>query len=329
MTSVHDRCLPRWSHDHTFGQDEVRPGERRTLWGIGITAATMLVEIAAGLSFGSMALLADGLHMASHTAALGLAAFAYSYARRHARDQRFAFGTGKVNSLAGFTGALLLGSFAAVMAWESLERIVAPVPIAFDGAIAVALLGLLVNAVSAWILAGGGRSSSDEHSGADARSHDHNLRSAYLHVIADALTSVLAVVALLAGKYLGLAVVDPLVGILGAVIILRWSHFLVRQTAAVLLDRQAPRDVQERIREALESENGDTVADIHVWSIAPASYAAILSVVTSDPRSADEYKARLPADLDLAHVSVEVHCCDHEDPRPGEPQTLPRVAKSV
>ena len=328
MTSVHSRCLPRWSHDHSFGQGEVRPGERRTLWVIGITAATMLVEIAAGFVFGSMALLADGLHMASHTAALGLAAFAYSYARRHAHDQRFAFGTGKVNSLAGFAGALLLGSFAAVMAWESLERIVDPVPIVFDGAIAVALLGLIVNAVSAWILAGGARSSS-EHSAADARSHDHNLRSAYLHVVADALTSVLAVVALLAGKYLGLAIVDPLVGILGAVIILRWSHSLVRQTAAVLLDRQAPRDVQERIREALESENGDTVADIHVWSIAPASYAAILSVVTSDPRSADEYKARLPADLDLAHVSVEVHCCDHEDPRPGESQTLPRVAKSV
>ncbi len=322
--TVHSRCLPRWSHDHTFGQDEVRPGERRTLWVIGITTTTMLVEVAAGLYFGSMALLADGLHMASHTAALGLAAFAYWYARRHARDQRFAFGTGKVNSLAAFAGAVLLGAFAAVMAWESVERILDPVPISFDGAIAVAVLGLAVNALSAWILVGGSaRATAFSHPrGADPHAHDHNLRSAYLHVVADMLTSVLAITALGAGKYLGLTVVDPAVGILGAVIILRWSHALTRQTAAVLLDRQAPREVQDRIREALEAESGDTVADIHIWSIAPASYAAILSVVTSDPRSADDYKARLPADLDLdlAHVSVEVHRCAHDE-SPAAQQT--------
>ena len=224
---------------HTFGQEQRRPGEARTLIVVILTAATMVLEIAAGMAYGSMALLADGLHMASHAAALGISMFAYVYARRHASDQRFSFGTGKVNSLAGFTGAILLAVFALAMAWESVDRLIAPVAIAFDQAILVAVLGLLVNGISVAIL---GHGHEDElhdrgqHHGHDppghAGRHDHNLRAAYLHVLADALTSVLAIAALVSAKYFGLLWLDPAMGIVGAALIARWSIGLVGRQAA-------------------------------------------------------------------------------------------------
>ncbi len=298
----HAACAAERRHEHVFGQDRPRPGERRTRIVIGLTAVTMLVEIAAGLKFGSMALLADGLHMASHTAALGISALAYAWVRRHAADPLFSFGAGKMNALAGFAGAVLLALFALLMAWESVERLVRPVPVAFGQAIAVAVLGLAVNAVSALLL-----THEEEHD------HDHNLRSAYLHVLADAFTSVLAIGALVGGALLGWRFLDPLMGVVGAVVVTRWSVGLLRESAHVLLDRQAPEPLLARIRAAVEGRPGDRVTDLHVWRISPDGWSAIVSVVSDDPLTPDGYRALLPEGLGLAHVNVEVLPCPHAE----------------
>jgi cation diffusion facilitator family transporter len=321
---MHAADSPPWEHDHAFGQDRRRPGERRTLIVIAITATMMLVEIGAGIAFGSMALLADGLHMASHAAALSINAFAYVYARRHARDPAYTFGTGKVNTLGGFTGAVLLAGFALLMASESIQRLVVPVEIAFDQAILVAVLGLVVNGVSMWILGHHGHDHGaeghdhhhhhehehdhdhDHHHGVTAH-HDHNLVSAYLHVLADALTSLLAIVALLAAKYFGLQWMDPLMGIIGAVLVARWSVGLLRATSAVLLDKSAPAPMLSTIRSSVESVDGNRVVDLHVWCVGLDLYAAVLSVVSPVPRPPEHYKRLLPAELPLVHVSVEVY----------------------
>ncbi len=294
-----DRIGKSLPHDHSFGQEERRSGERRTLIVIALTATMMVVEIAAGWAFGSMALLADGLHMASHAAALTITAAAYVFARRHAHDERFSFGVGKVNALGGFTGAILLALFALVMAFESVSRLIDPVSIAFDQAIAVAVIGLVVNGVSVWLL---GHSHGDDHD----HHHDHNLRSAYLHVLADALTSLLAIVALLAGKFFALAWMDPTMGIVGAVLVARWSIGLLRSTGRVLLDAQAPAELREEIRRHLESGEDVRVVDLHVWNIGPGLRAVIVSLVAREPHSVEHYKARLPEGHGLVHVTVEV-----------------------
>jgi cation diffusion facilitator family transporter len=306
---MHRESLSPWQHDHSFGQEIPRAGEARTWWVIGLTAAMMTLEVAAGVAFGSMALLADGLHMASHAGALGITAVGYAYARRHAADPRFSFGTGKVNSLAGFAGALLLAVFAAIMAWESLGRLFGPIAIAFDEAIAVATLGLVVNGVSVALL-GVEEHGHDEHAAHGHAHHDHNLRSAYLHVLADALTSILAILALLSGKYLGYGWMDPAMGIVGAALVARWSFGLLRDTSKVLLDRQAPEDLRHRVRAAMETEPGDRVSDLHLWSVGPGIYAAIISVVTDDPALSSRFKERLPPDLGIVHASIEIERCD-------------------
>lgn len=303
---MHDDDLRNWQHDHAFGQDRKRPGESRTLIVIAITFTMMVVEIAAGVIFGSMALLADGLHMASHAAALTINAFAYVYARRHAHDMRFSFGTGKVNALGGFTGAVLLAIFALIMAWESFDRIIHPVPIAFDQAIVVAILGLIVNGVSVFILGHEHDEHEHHHDHHHTHHHDHNLKAAYLHVLADALTSLLAIVALLAAKHAGMTWMDPVMGVVGALLVSRWSWGLLRSTSDVLLDKQGPENVRTKIRETLEGE-GDRVADLHVWSIGPNIHGVIVAIVADDPRSPEHYKNALPADLGLAHVTIEVH----------------------
>lgn len=315
---MHTHDIESWRHDHAFGQERIRTGERRSKMVIALTAVMMVAEIAAGLAFGSMALLADGLHMASHALAIGITVAAYVYARRHAFDSRFSFGTGKVNALAGFGSAVLLVGFAAAIAWESSVRLMHPVAIAFDQAIVVAVLGLVVNAVSAVILGHGhGHDKArDDGNGHDHRHHhqDHNLRAAYFHVIADALTSVLAIVALVAGKFLGLGWLDPLMGIAGAILIARWSWGLLRDTGRILLDRQAPKAMRERVRAAVE-ENGDDarLVDLHMWSIGPGIYAAALAVVAAAPEPPDAYRRRLPADLGLVHVTIEVQRCPHHE----------------
>ncbi|MBU2500695.1 CDF family Co(II)/Ni(II) efflux transporter DmeF [bacterium] len=302
-------------HDHVFGQDQPRPGERRTVIVIVITAVTMAVEIVAGLAYGSMALLADGLHMGSHAAALGLALFAYIYARRRARDEGFSFGTGKVNSLAGFSGAIVLAGFAVVMLVESIGRFLNPVDIVFDQAIYVAVAGLVVNGASMLILGGHHENhdhhhhdghTHDDHTHEDHAHEDHNLRSAYLHVLADALTSVLAIVALLAGKYLGAVWLDPVMGVLGAVLVIRWARGLLLQSGRVLLDRQAPLAIRQRVSEALEEGGKNRIYDLHVWAIGPGYYAVEAAIEAGEPQDPGYYRRLLPEGLGLKHATVEV-----------------------
>ena len=309
--------LKRWQHSHSFGQDLKRPGESRTLLVIALTFLMMFVEIAAGITFGSMALLADGLHMGSHTVALGINAFAYVYARRHANSSRYSFGTGKVKTLGGYTGAILLAVFAAIMAFESILRLIDPVSIAFNQAIGVAVLGLLVNGVSVFILGvdhdhGHEHGHSHEHHDHEHHHdhhhhHDHNLKSAYLHVLADALTSLLAIFALLIGKYFGAVWMDPVMGIVGAILVARWSLGLLKTTSAVLLDEQADETLVEAVRSNIERDASCTVVDLHIWTVAPGIHSAIISVVTTASRDASFYKERLPDSLSLKHISIEVY----------------------
>ena len=310
---MHNISIATWQHDHTFGQDRVRSGERLTRLVIAITLTMMAIEIAAGLAFGSMALLADGLHMGSHAVALGISAAAYLFARKYAADQRFNFGTGKANTLAGYTSAILLAVFAVSMAWTSLGRLFNPVAIEFNLAILVAVVGLVVNGFSVWILGvSGEHDHSHVHPAVSPHEHphaDHNLRSAYLHVLADALTSVLAIIALLGGKYLGLVWMDPVMGLVGAALVARWSLGLIRDSMRVLLDQQAPDNLRQAIRAAIESRDNNRICDLHLWSIGPGIFAAAISIVTDSPKPPDEYKRLIPGDLGLVHATVEVHPC--------------------
>jgi len=303
---MHDDTLKRWQHPHTFGQDVRRTAESRTLIVVALTTVMMGAEIAAGLLFGSMALLADGLHMASHAVALGINLYAYGYARRHAVDTRFSFGTGKVNALGGYTGAILLATFAGLMAWESGQRLFHPTAIAFDQAILVAIIGLAVNGASVFMLGQAGRSKEHHGQGHGGEHHDHNLRSAYLHVLADALTSILAIAALLSAKYMGLLWMDPAMGIVGAILVARWSFGLVRSSSTILLDQQAPTDVSDAIRTIIEADHESRVADLHVWAIGPDTYAVIITIVARNPLSPEHYKALLPNSLGLEHITIEV-----------------------
>lgn len=295
-------------HDHRFGQDKVQPAERRTLIVALMTAATMVAEIIGGAMFGSMALLADGLHMGTHGVALGISVFVYRYARKHADDPSFSFGTGKANALGGFSGALLLAVVAVVMVWESVNRLLDSTAIAYNQAILVAVIGLAVNGVSVLLLNVGSDHHHDHGSDHDHqhRHEDHNLRSAYLHALTDAITSVLAIGALLVAKYFGLNWIDPAVGVLGAALVGRWSVGLLRMSAGVLLDKQAPREVTDTIIRCLEAEGDCRVVDLHVWSIAPGSLASIARIAAAQPLATDEYRARIPEDLGLAHTSIEV-----------------------
>jgi cation diffusion facilitator family transporter len=304
------KTTQHWQHDHVFGQDRVRQGERRTLWVIVITATMMVIEITTGIAYGSMALLADGLHMGSHTAALGITTIAYIYTRRCAADSRFCFGTGKVNAFAGYTSAILLALFALLMAGESMTRFFNPVEIFFNQAIFVAILGLLVNGASMLMLGEQHHDHDHHHDHPHHHSHghtDHNLRAAYLHVLADALTSLLAIFALLAGKFFGLNWMDPAMGIVGAILVARWSLGLIRDTSGILLDHQAPDIMLERTRTAIESVDDNHVADLHIWSIGPGIYSASLAVVSDSPKPAEHYKALIPGDLGIVHTVVEVH----------------------
>lgn len=289
------------NHQHIIISDSQMANERRTWLVIALTAAMMVLEIAAGFIFGSMALLADGWHMASHASALGISAVAYYFARRYAADKRFSFGTGKISELAGYSSALLLALIALLMAYESVTRFFSPVAIRFDEAIAVAVLGLIVNLLSALIL----REKHDEH---DHHHHeDHNLKAAYLHVLADALTSVLAIVALTTGRFLGWVWMDPLMGIVGAIVIARWSYDLTRDTGSILLDVDVNTPLSENIRNLLEADGENQIHDLHLWRLGPGHFAAIVSLTTKNARPPDFYKAQLEDIKELRHVTVEVN----------------------
>lgn len=308
--------LQRWQHQHAFGTDEQRSGERRTWWVIVLTAVMMVVEITAGMLFGSMALLADGWHMGTHAAALGITVFAYWYARRHAEDPSYSFGTGKVGALGGFASAVGLAVVALMVLGESALRLASPTGIRFDEAIGVAVVGLVVNLVSAFILRDDHH---HDHGGAEHGHHhhgdvhqDHNLRGAYLHVIADALTSVLAIAALLAGRSLGWVWMDPMMGIVGSLVIARWSYGLLRDTGRVLLDAEVAPERREAIRAAIEADSESRIADLHIWRVGPRHLAAIISVVSSAPHSPARYKELLAEERDLVHVTVEVNLYEEE-----------------
>lgn len=302
---MHSDRLELWQHQHTFGTDVKTRGERRTWWVIGLTTAMMTVEIAAGLLYGSMALLADGWHMGTHAAALSVTVFAYAFARRHAADRTFSFGTGKVSALGGFASAVGLAVVAIFVFGESAKRLASPSTIRFDEAIAVAAIGLAVNVFCAFLLR-----DDHDHSDHDHHHHDHNLRGAYLHVLADALTSVLAIGALTTGKYLGWTWMDPIMGLVGALVIARWSLGLLRDTGRVLLDAEASETREREIRELLESDGSDRVVDLHLWRVGPHHLATIVSLVTHTPQSPDVYKRKLARFHDLVHVTVEIHGCN-------------------
>jgi cation diffusion facilitator family transporter len=325
---MHTHSISDWQHVHVFlGENHAR-NERRTWFVVALTAAMMAAEIVAGAAFGSMALLADGFHMATHAGALTIAGVAYLYSRRHAHDRRFAFGTGKLGDLAGFTSAIVLALVAVLIGYESILRLWTPVAIRFDEAILVAVLGLIVNLASAWLLRDGdhharGHQDHDRHhehhpdlgAHADAHHHDHdrrdhNLRSAYFHVLADTLTSVLAIVGLIAGRTFGWIWMDPLVGVVGAAVIAHWSWGLLRDTGAILLDTVPDDGFAEGIRKRLE-QGTDRVSDLHLWRIGPGHIAAIISLVCDRPQPPDHYKARLSDMPQLSHVTVEVLPCGH------------------
>lgn len=289
-------------HGHDFLSAKQRSNERRTWLVIGLTTVTMVVEIVCGLLFGSMALLADGWHMASHASAMGITAFAYYWARKQKDNPRYAFGTGKIGDLAGFGSGLLLLLIALFMAYESIRRMLHPVPILFDQALAVAAIGLAVNLVSAFIL----RGDHDHHEEHD-HDHDHNLRAAYLHVLADALTSILAIAALLFGKLWGWGFLDPLMGVAGALVISRWSTGLMRDTGRILLDYNQNESVGRQIRDALDNEGVACIEDLHVWRLGPGHFGSIISVRAENRCTPEELKHRLRHIRHLSHVTVEVN----------------------
>lgn len=300
---MHDRAASQLLHTHAYGEASSHKAEARTWWVIGLTMVTMMGELIGGYFYGSMALLADGWHMGTHAAALGITVFAFRYALRNAKNPQYSFGTGKVSALGGFASAIVLGLVSIWIFGESAQRIIEPVQIAFAEAIAVALIGLMVNLLSAFLL------HDPEHRHHGEHHQDHNLRGAFLHVVADALTSCLAIVALLAGKFLSATWVDPLVGIIGSLVIARWAISLVKDTSRVLLDAELDPEAKNEMKEIIETDADNRVVDFHFWRVGPCHFAAIIGVVTHEPRPPEHYKALLKDRSELAHVTIEVHRC--------------------
>ena len=298
---MHIHTLRQWQHSHDFSAIH-HGGESRTIKVLVLTFITMGVEIIAGNMFGSMALLADGWHMGTHVAAFGISIFAYQYAGKNSFNPNFSFGTGKVSVLGGFASAVALAVIALVMAGESVSRLYHPQNIHFNEAILVAVLGLAINLISAFLLQDGHGSHEDHH-------HDHNLRAAYLHVLADALTSVLAIVALFSGKFIGLNWMDPVMGIVGALVISRWSWCLLRDTSSILLDQSMEGEDIIKIKRILETDSDNRVADVHIWKVGPDHYAAVISIVTHYPKPPEHYKLLLKDLKQLNHITIEINPC--------------------
>lgn len=331
--AVQPTPIKTWQHDHLYLGKDHDSNERRTWFVVALTAVMMVAEIIAGSIFGSMALLADGWHMSTHAAALAIAAVAYRLARKHANNPAFSFGTGKLGELAGYSSAVILAMIALFIAYESFMRLVSPVPIQFGEAIIVASIGLVVNLVSAWLLMGDhhhhhghghghGHAHEEEEHDHDHAHHDHghhghdtNLRAAYIHVLTDALTSVLAIAALLGGRFFGWDWMDPAMGVIGSMVIAYWAYGLIRSAGSVLLDVVPSQKLIGKIRSRLEAR-GDRVSDLHVWRLGPGHMGVIASVVADQPQSPDSYKDLLRGMDSLSHVTIEVHPS-------GEPTTLP------
>ncbi len=299
---MHIHTLENYQPSHDFSVKNQK-GEQRTQYVLMLTSITMIVEIIGGTIYGSMALLADGWHMGTHVAAFMITLFAYRYSRKHANSPTYSFGTGKVNVLGGFASAIALAVVALVMLIESLQRIVDPQTIHFNESIFVAIIGLLINVVSAFLL----KDDHDHH-----HHHDHNLRAAYIHVIADAMTSVFAIVALLSGKFLGWNWLDPIMGIVGAVIIIRWAYGLLKQTSPILLDASIEEEYKNRIKETIEKDSDNRISDLHIWKVGANHYAAIISLVTHYPKSNQHYKGLLTEFNKLSHVTIEIIKCEEK-----------------
>ena len=320
---MHIYTLSKWQHNHNFTRIDPS-NERKTLRVVLLTASMMSLEIAAGMVFGSMALLADGWHMGTHAAALGITLFAYRYASRHARDPRYTFGTGKIGVLGGFTSAVVLQIVALIMMFEATRRLFAPQTIHFTEAIAVAVVGLVVNLVSVRLLGAdhhheehsheheeGHTDDEEEHAHKHSHHHeDHNLKAAYLHVLADALTSVLAIIALLAGSIFGWVWLDAVMGIVGGLVISRWAIGLLRETGHILLDGQADENLVARIRTLLENDADTRLCDLHVWRVSDNDAAAIISLVTHYPRPVEHYRGLVNSIPALKHITVEINTCE-------------------
>jgi cation diffusion facilitator family transporter len=309
---MHTTNISVWQHDHNFTGD-TSSAERRTHRVIALTAVWMIVEIIAGFFFHSMALIADGWHMSTHVAAFLLAALAYSFGRRHAKDARFSFGTGKIGVLGGFTSAIVLSGIALLMGVESIRRLFAPQAIHFREAIVIAAAGLAVNLVCALLLKDEPHHHHHNHAAGDHHHHhDLNLRAAYLHVLADAFTSLTAIAALSAGYFFGWVWLDPVMGLVGMVVIVSWAYTLLRDTGSILLDRiPASSDLPVVIREGIENDGDTVITDLHIWQVGVNKFAAIISIVAHHPKTPDEYRQVLKIHEELVHVSVEVqHCPD-------------------
>lgn len=318
---MHSHSIDSFRHGHVFLGEQHRENERRTWIVIAICATMMVAEIVGGLWFGSVALIADGLHMSTHAGALFIAALAYTCARRFARDERFAFGTGKLGDLAAFANALVLGMIALLIAYESIVRFMKPVAISYDEAIAIAIVGLAVNLVSAWLLHD---DHAHEHGHVHAHAHDHddrhvhdhthvvhadhNMRAAFVHVAADAVVSALVVIGLVVGRQYGWSWTDPAVGMIAAIVILSWSWTLVRSSGAVLLDACPDPRLSRDIAARLEHD-GDRLSDLHLWRLGPGHLGAIISLVSDHPHDPEHYKQRLADVPGLSHVTVEVERC--------------------
>jgi cation diffusion facilitator family transporter len=305
--SDHAHGHEAWTHGHMFLGHAHGHAERRTRVAAALTAVFMVVEVAAGIAFGSMALLADGVHMATHVGALGLAACTYWLARRHAKDMRFTFGSGKFGDLAAFTSAIALGLVGLGVACESILRLLSPVAVEYTDALIVAAIGLAINIATALVLR---EPHALIHAGADHH-HDHNLRAAYLHVLADAATSLLAIVALAAGLFLGTAWLDPIVGTVGAMMIVWWSYGLIRDSALVLLDAEDNPGLAREIRAMIESEMNARISDLHLWRLGPGHRGLIVSLVSPDQTTAERIREGLRSRYsDLSHVTVEIAVCE-------------------
>ncbi|MGP1253173.1 MAG: CDF family Co(II)/Ni(II) efflux transporter DmeF [Kiloniellales bacterium] len=306
-------------HEHVFLGANQERNERRVWLVIALTTTMMVVEITAGHWFGSMALIADGWHMSTHAAAMLIAVLAYRYARKNSNNRAFTFGTGKVGDLAGFASAVILALIALLIGWESFQRLVEPVPISFNQAIMVAVIGLVVNLLSAWLLRDDhhhhhhhGHSHGHHRHDHDYDHHhghgqDNNLRAAYLHVLADALTSVLAIAALLVGRIYGWSWADPVMGIVGAIVISRWSWGLMKDSGGVLLDRVPEGGhIEAKVRKVVENGR-DRITDLHIWQVGPGHYSVIASIASETPKTVAEYKVMLGHIDQVSHTTVEVH----------------------
>jgi len=307
---MHTHSLDDFRHSHIFLGDSHERNERKTWAVIAICAAMMVAEIVGGLWFGSVALIADGLHMSTHAGALLIAALAYTYSRRYVNDERLTFGTGKFGDLAAFTSAIVLAIISLLIGYESVDRLVHPVPIAFNQAIPIAVVGLGVNLLSAFLL----RDEAHHHGHTDdhaqhAHVHrDHNLRAAFVHVLADAAVSVLVIIGLVAGRLFGWIWMDPLMGLVATVVILSWSWTLIRSAGAILLDVCPDPALAHKITLRLE-QGSDRVSDLHLWRLGPGHLAAVISIVSDDPRSPEQYKRQLSGLAGLSHVTIEVVTC--------------------